>query len=352
MPTGWKKQSDTVAAAIHSRPSHESETPASTARDAAEAAKRERMEMFTPMEPRRRLDNLIVSKSVQEQISSALSRIHHHQTLYEEWGLKEVDPRGSRAVINLFGPPGTGKTFCAEAIAHHLGRRLISVNYAEIESKYVGDTPKNISAAFQRAQETQSVLFFDEADSVLGKRLTQVTQSADHGVNVSRSVMLLQLDAFEGVVIFATNLARNYDSAFVRRILTHIEFTLPDAECRERLWSTLLPSKLPRVPDVTPAWLSAQSHGLSGGLMVNVLIQAACRAVGRSHDARQVSRDDILKEIDLVRCAIEHVGSKPERVITTREEKVDLAQLPPDVQRELPAQHAPNPVAAASTQKL
>jgi SpoVK/Ycf46/Vps4 family AAA+-type ATPase len=122
---------------------------------------------------------------------------------------------------------------------------IIRANYAEIESKYVGETAKNIKAAFQKAKETGALLFFDEADSILGRRLSNVRQSTDHAVNVSRSVMLLELDQFSGVTVFATNLASNYDTAFIRRILGHIEMPLPDADQRLRLWQVHTPSRMP-----------------------------------------------------------------------------------------------------------
>ena len=203
----------------------------------------------------------------------------------------------------MFGLPGTGKTFCAEAIADYLGKKIIKVNYAEIESKYVGETPKNITAAFKKAKETKSVLFFDEADSILGKRLTNVTQSADHGVNVSRSVMLLQLDNFDGEVIFASNLAKNYDGAFVRRILAHIEFELPDRECRVKLWNYLLAKEIPTAEDVNLEWLADESNGLSGGDILNVVIAAASRAVQRTGNSQKVLRSDLAEEIHWVRVA-------------------------------------------------
>src|SRR5699024_10413971 len=134
--------------------------------------------------------------------------------------------------------------------AHALGQKMIDVNYAEIESKYVGDTSKNIVLAFETAKEENALLFFDEADSILGKRLTDVRQSADHSVNTSRSVMLKQLEAFEGVVVFASNMAKNYDGAFVRRILGHVEFELPDQPTRIRLWERYLLDTLPLADDV------------------------------------------------------------------------------------------------------
>jgi SpoVK/Ycf46/Vps4 family AAA+-type ATPase len=272
---------------------------------------------FTVEEPSRSFDELIVADDIRLEIEAALCRIQQHETLYVEWGLQEIDRRGRSIAVNLYGPPGTGKSMCAEVIAYHLGKRLIRVSYAELESKYVGDTPKNIVASFHAAQSADAVLFFDEADSILGRRLSSVTQSADHGVNVSRSVMLTSLDKFEGVVVFATNFPGNYDQAFVRRILAHIEFRLPDKQTRLRLWSKLLPSKLPRRGSITPEYLASISDGLSGADMVNVVVKAATLAVARK-ECRLVTEDDVARVIGNIRMAQQSVGARGQ--VTMKEE--------------------------------
>ena len=164
----------------------------------------------------------------------------------------------------------------------NLEKGIIRANYAEIESKYVGETAKNIKAAFQKARESEALLFFDEADSILGRRLSNVRQSTDHAVNVSRSVMLLELDRFSGVTVFATNLASNYDTAFVRRILGHIEMPLPNTEQRDQLWRYHLPERMPvRLSDADWQELVVQSEGLSGGDILNIVVNAASSALQR-----------------------------------------------------------------------
>lgn len=297
----------------------------------SESSQIQRMEIFVPETANRSLNDLIVSTKVKTQIETALNSIRYHDVLYHEWNLKKIDPHGHRVAINLFGSPGTGKTFCAEAIAHSLGKPIIRVNYAEIESKYVGETPKNIKAAFNKARETGAVLFFDEADSILGKRLTNVTQSADHGVNVSRSVMLLELDNFNGIVIFATNLPRNYDGAFVRRIQAHIEFELPNEECRIQMWNLLLPTEVPRGDDITFEWLAQESRGLAGGDILNVVKLAASQAVIRIGEERRILQLDIRNAVTQVNLGKEKVGTDHNQPTTTvvKEEIVSPEELSP-----------------------
>lgn len=270
-----------------------------------------RLGMFMVGEPRRKLNDLILPDATMSQLRSLLTKIRYHHVLYEDFGLREVDPSGGRTAINLYGPPGTGKSFAADAIANELGMGIIRANYAEIESKFVGETPKNIKAAFQKARETNSLLFFDEADSILGRRLSSITQSTDHAVNVSRSVMLLELDQFTGVTVFATNLASNYDPAFVRRILGHIEMPLPDADGRARLWRYHIPSRMP-VQLLEADWdrLIAETEGLAGGDILNIVVNAASMALDREGTDCRITFTDFLAAVDAAKRAKQEIGVK------------------------------------------
>ena len=199
---------------------------------------------FVPVTPKYSLDKVVMSSDMKEQIQDTLSIIQNRKRIYEEWGFNEVDPQ-PKAILSFWGAPGTGKTMCAHAIANSLHKKILPVNYAEIESKYAGESPKNLIAAFNTAQELNAVLFFDEADSFLGKRITNVESGHDQSINSLRSQMLILLEEFEGIVIFATNLVKNFDSAFQTRILRHIHFDLPDEQGRATIYKTLMPSKVP-----------------------------------------------------------------------------------------------------------
>jgi SpoVK/Ycf46/Vps4 family AAA+-type ATPase len=179
------------------------------------------------------------------QLTECLAKLRFRRTIYVDWNFASVDPMGLCTVINFYGPPGTGKTLAAEAIAGQLGLKFLPLGIAEIESKFLGETAKNIGAAFETARSEQALLFFDEADTLLGKRLSSVTQGVDNEVNAMRSTLLIELERFDGVVVFATNFERNYDAAFRSRIGYHIRFDLPDDAARRRLWDRLIVAGIP-----------------------------------------------------------------------------------------------------------
>lgn len=217
--------------------------------------------------PQYQLDtDVILSALTKNELEESLAKIKFHKIIYDDWGFGEVDKLGRSSILNFYGHPGTGKTLTAEAFAGRLGLPIIKVGIAEIESKLMGETSKNIQQVFADAYAQNAVLFFDEADTLLGKRLSSVTQGVDNEVNAMRSTMLIELEKFDGIVIFATNFAKNYDEAFRSRIGYHVEFTLPDLDARKRLWDKMITNKIPLAIDKTTLVEQCADHsdGFSG----------------------------------------------------------------------------------------
>ena len=254
------------------------------ANTATNNGKQEEM-VFIPQVPKFSLERVILPPSVKEDILLSLTLIENQKRIYEDWGFEEVDAK-PKLILNFYGPPGTGKTMVSHAVAKMLNKNILAVNYAEIESKYVGDAPKNLFKAFNTAKESDAVLFFDEADSFLGKRIQNVSSSSDQAINSLRSQMLILLEDFEGVVVFATNLADNYDKAFESRILKHIHFDLPTLENREAIISITIPSKVPFSKEVNREELCKKlaeiSEGFSGREIKNAVLESLTSAVQQS----------------------------------------------------------------------
>ena len=225
--------------------------------------------------PKWTLEEIALSKSTLEQIDEMIAYIQNKDKLLIEWQFERFLKTGSALSVNFFGVPGTGKSITSEAIAHKLGMSIIRVNYGEVESSLVGGTSENLVSIFQKAQKSNSLLFFDEADSVLSRRIENLSQAADHGVNSAKSTLLTLLDKFDGIIVFATNLFDNYDEAFVRRILFNVEFLPPDLEMRQQLWRFHLSEKVPR--EVSYDQLALLSEGLCGGDIRNITIKLGLR---------------------------------------------------------------------------
>ncbi len=258
----------------------------------------------------RTFDDLILPLETRKALTLAMDKIIHARTIYDEFNMKSVDSRSNRTVLNFAGPPGTGKTLAAHAVAHHLNRRIVVVDHKEIESSWLGESQKNLSGAFAAARRERGVLFFDEADAMLGGRVL-ARHGGDNHVNSMRSIILTELEQFDGIAIFATNRVGNYDRAFARRILAHVPFELPDIEQRQKLWERHLPPELPRGPQVTCDWLAASTEGFSGGDILNAALLMATAAAGKSRPNRKVTRQDAEAAVALVRRGLESIGVNP-----------------------------------------
>lgn len=249
---------------------------------------------FLPVDPKYTFAQMILPEKIRQEIDEALRVIENREQVYEIWGFGEVEPT-PKSILNFYGPPGTGKTMCAHAIAHKLGKNLLALNYSEIESKYVGDAPKNLAHAFDTAKETDSVMFFDEADSFLGKRIENISQGAEQALNSLRSQMLIKLEEFSGIVLFATNLVTNFDHAFESRILKHIEFELPNKEARAAIIKKMIPSKLPLEKDITEEEFLEASEiidGFSGREIKGAILEMLLSKAGVEND-HKFSIEDI-----------------------------------------------------------
>lgn len=285
-------------------------------------SKQDELPYYVPIEPRYDFSQIVLSDHIKQQIEDAINIIQYKDLIYNKWGFYEVDTI-PKSVLNFYGPPGTGKTMCAHAISKKLGKKLLALNYAEIESKYVGDAPKNLQRAFEIATKEDCVLFFDEADSFLGKRINNVSQGADQALNSLRSQMLILLEEHSGIVIFATNLVSNFDKAFESRILRHIKLELPIKEARMRIIQKMIPTKLPLEKPLTDEELEQLGQitdGFSGREIKNAILDTLLSKATKDKENAIFIFDDFKNSFELKRDELETLkkeidGDKKQKIL-------------------------------------
>lgn len=226
--------------------------------------------------PKYSFENIVLTDKQYKDIMLAISYEKYKNLLMEEWGMKILYSENKGLFINLYGESGTGKTMVAHAIASQLNKKIVMVDYAGIESKYVGETSKNLVSIFSFAEQNNAVLIFDEADALLSKRVTNMTNSTDISVNQTKSVLLNIMNDYQGMVVFTTNFISNYDFAFLRRIQFQIKFPLPDKKQRKNLWKYYLSTRMPYTIDIDK--ISTEYSGVSGSDIANVVLMAALHA--------------------------------------------------------------------------
>lgn len=245
-------------------------------------------ELYQILEPRFTLDDVVLTSQTRDAIEDALTELRHKWLIFEAWGLADVVRKRKGLSLLFAGPPGTGKTMTAEALAHAVGKSLMVVNYAHLENMWVGETEKNIERVFHNAWSEDAVLFFDEADAVFHRRGPTAAPWANRDVNV----LLSRLEDFPGMVILATNLTQVLDRALDRRVDIPVEFEMPDAGMREDIYRKLMPRLAPLSGDVDFREL-ARRHRLSGGHILNVIRQSMRYAARRDGIRRIVTMDDL-----------------------------------------------------------
>lgn len=281
---------------------------------------------FEISDPKYSIEEMILSDSVKDEIDTIIKAQESWKKVFIDWDLQSVLKQRKNIFVNLYGESGTGKTMAAHAIAKTLGKKIICVNYADIESKYVGETSKNITSLFKIASEKNVILFFDEADALLSKRVTNMSNSTDVSVNQTRSVLLTLLNDYEGMVIFATNFISNYDSAFMRRIQYHVKFELPDTTLRKSLWKRYIPDKMPN--NVDKDYIAKKYSGISGSDISNAVLKAALKAAK--------NKDDIVDQKYFENAIIEILKSKEANNNTkVTINKIDESEVPTDIKEHI-----------------
>jgi SpoVK/Ycf46/Vps4 family AAA+-type ATPase len=233
---------------------------------------------FTAVEPAWKLENLVLPAPVKDMLLDCVAYVAVAPRVFGTWNLRSIEPHPSMA-MNFRGPPGTGKTMAAHALASMLNRKILLSRLSDLESKYHGDGPKNVVKLFESAARQNAVLFIDEAESMLSRRYAQPDQAAESAINSMRTELLMALDAFEGLAIFATNLHDSYDPAISSR-LTHVDFPLPDRDGRRGIWLSHLPRELPLGRDVDVDALAA-IEGVTGRDIKRAVLAAAISAARR-----------------------------------------------------------------------
>ena len=238
--------------------------------------------MARRVEPKHRWTDLVLPAAQLEQLAAICSQAKHSSIVYGSWQFERKLSLG-RGLNALFtGPPGTGKTMAAEVIAADLGIDILKIDLSQIVSKYIGETEKNLRQLFDQAVAANAILFFDEADALLGKR-SDVKDAHDRYANTETAYLLQKMEEYPGIAILSTNFRQNMDAAFTRRMRFIVDFPFPEEEDRLRIWKTVWPSEVPLGTDADFDLLARQFR-LSGGSIRNVALAAAFLAAEQHQD--------------------------------------------------------------------
>jgi AAA+ superfamily predicted ATPase len=239
--------------------------------------------------------DIVLPEEQTEQLREITGCVHYQHIVYGEWRFDKKHPGNGGINVLFSGPSGTGKTMAAGIIANELNLDIYKIDLSTVVSKYIGETEKNLSAIFREAETSNAVLFFDEADALFGKR-SEIKDSHDRYANIEVSYLLQRMEEYRGIVILATNLKKNMDEAFIRRMHFMVEFPFPEEDDRRRIWNNVFPQEVPLNRDIDFKFLARQFK-ITGGNIVNIALSAAFLAategkkLGMPHIIRATKRE-------------------------------------------------------------
>jgi len=233
-------------------------------------------------------EDIVLSEKSERLLRQACNRIKYRKVVMDEMGFAQKIPYGNGTSVCLYGPPGTGKTMAAQVLAHELGMDLYRIDLSQIESKYIGETQKQLASLFDAANESNVILFFDEADSLFAKR-TEVSDSNDRHSNSQVAFLLQKIEEYSGISILTTNAMNNFDNAFKRRMTYVIQLEKPDQEVRYELWKKVFPEGSSNIGDKVLERFAERAE-LSGSGIKSSAVSAAYIAASRGN---LIERDDL-----------------------------------------------------------
>ncbi len=249
------------------------------------------------VKPRFRLDELVLPNAQAVQLKETVRAMRALATVHYSWGTARAWNEGGLSVM-FCGPPGTGKTMAAEALASELDMPMYRVDLSQVVNKYIGETEKNLKRVFDAVEASDCLLLFDEADALFGKR-TEVKDAHDRFANIEISYLLERMERFKGLAVLATNRRKDLDEAFTRRLRYIVEFPLPGAPERERIWRRVFPEAVD-VGEIDFPYL-ARSFQLAGGHIRSIAFNACLQAAGSEARPRVGMREVLVavkRELD------------------------------------------------------
>ncbi|MCR5482673.1 MAG: ATP-binding protein [Clostridia bacterium] len=251
------------------------------------------------------LADLKIEPRNKQLLTEICNQIKYRQKVFDDWNLGKKFTYGRCVSVLLVGPPGTGKTMAVHALSSELGLELYKVDLSQLVDKYIGETEKRLEEVFTRAEKSNMILFFDEADAVLGKR-NEVKDSHDKYANTEIAYILQRIEEYDGIVILATNYLQNIDTAFMRRIRYVVSFEIPSRDMRKEIWLSAFPAEVPLSRDIDFDFL-AEKFEMAGGNIKNIVLNAVFLAAA---DGSEVAMKHVMQ-------AVYRENSKDKRVSFT-----------------------------------
>lgn len=238
------------------------------------------------------IDDLKIPDMQKQNLYAICAQVQHRQLVYDDWQMEKKFSYGRNVSALFVGAPGTGKTMAVHVLSSMLNLPLYKIDLSQVVDKYIGETEKKLEEIFNLAEKSNTILFFDEADSIFGKR-SEVNDSKDRYANTEVSYILQRIEQYDGIVILASNYKKNIDEAFMRRMRYLVEFPIPDVETRKEIWRSSFTEQVPK--EELDFDFLAENFELSGGIIKNIVLNAIFSAAQQGKEVEMIHILESLK---------------------------------------------------------
>jgi AAA+ superfamily predicted ATPase len=242
------------------------------------------------IEPIFTLEQVILPADRKQQLYEIVNNVRFASHVLDDWKFRDQLPYGRGVAALFFGTSGTGKTMAAMGIARELGVQILRLDLSRVVSKYIGETEKNLDRVFTDAQRSGAAILIDEADALFGKR-SEVRDAHDRYANIEVAFLLQRMEAYDGLAILTTNMRKNLDPAFTRRLRFIVDFPRPDIDAREKIWRQCLPEESHELTDGEFRQL-ARRIDFTGGQIRQTTLRAAFIAAAAD---RRITLEDVAR---------------------------------------------------------
>lgn len=231
------------------------------------------------------IDDLKIPESQKQNLYAICAQVQHRQLVYDDWEMEKKFSYGRNVSALFVGAPGTGKTMAVHVLSSMLNLPLYKIDLSQVVDKYIGETEKKLEEIFNLAEKSNTILFFDEADSIFGKR-SEVNDAKDKYANTEVSYILQRIEQYDGIVILASNYKKNIDEAFMRRMRYLVEFPIPDVETRKEIWCSSFTDQVPK--EELDFDFLAENYELAGGIIKNIALNAVFMAAQQGSEVKMI----------------------------------------------------------------
>lgn len=248
------------------------------------------LDIIDIQKPKYNLEEVVLNENLKHSVSRILAISKNKSKIVNDLKIQNSLKSGNAILCNFHGEIGSGKSCVIHAIANEINKNVAILNYNRLESIQIHNIPRVIKSVFEIAKRQNAILVIQEADRLIKERDVNCSEYNDHIINTVKSCIKSEIENFDSMLFFTSNIKEKVDRYFSRLFFINVEFENPDYYEREQLWKLYIGSELKLSPILDQKTLAQKYDDVTRADIRDILFIAAAIALEENRD--------ILYEID------------------------------------------------------